>query len=81
MRRMAALWLRGVAAGSARAALGVASADFGSASRSLAPIMLTPYFQQTRAFGAGDLKIVAARMKSVKSIQKVWGLTPSRTSR
>ncbi|KFH17399.1 ATP synthase F1 gamma subunit [Toxoplasma gondii MAS] len=27
--------------------------------------------QQTRNFGAGDLKIVAARMKSVKSIQKI----------
>lgn len=30
-----------------------------------------PRSQQRRNFGAGDLKIVAARMKSVKSIQKI----------
>ncbi|KAL8441540.1 hypothetical protein Emag_007083 [Eimeria magna] len=70
---MAALWRWGLGSVPRRAALEVLSADgCASSARAVnASNILPSCFQQTRGFGAGDLKIVAARMKSVKSIQKI----------
>lgn len=66
---MSALWRRGLAAGPA--GFGGVSAECCLSTRAAASSFLVQCFQQRRAFGAGDLKIVAARMKSIKSIQKI----------
>lgn len=71
MCTIAALWRRGLAAGPARVEFGRVSAECCLPTRVAASSPLASCLQQTRAFGAGDLKIVAARMKSVKSIQKI----------
>ncbi|KAL8274629.1 hypothetical protein Esti_001458 [Eimeria stiedai] len=69
---MAALWRWGLGSVPRRATLAALSADgCAPAATAAASTLLPSCFQQARGFGAGDLKIVAARMKSVKSIQKI----------
>ncbi|KAL8437995.1 hypothetical protein ACSSS7_000565 [Eimeria intestinalis] len=76
---MAALWRWGLGSVPRRSALSLLSADSCPPAAATAAAtaaanksnLLPSCFQQTRGFGAGDLKIVAARMKSVKSIQKI----------